>query len=138
MVLKEFVKSLVDTHGTNNPFTICDCLNIKVKYIDVDNIRGLATTVFDSPVIFLNKKLQGFNKAFVLSHELCHILRHDIHSISFSKRHTLQKADVFEKEANAFAALLLLDPATDSYIIGSEPLDDDVKREITERIQDYY
>ena len=132
MAFRKIAAELIETHGTCNPFLICENLNIKVKYQDLDEVKGFATEVLGRPFIFLNNGLQGFSQRFVLAHELYHIICHDIQDINFWEMHTLQNVQKFEDEANDFALALLLDSQTGSYLIGEDPLDDEVERVIAE------
>ena len=137
MTPRKLVNKLEQDYGTNNPFSLCTYLGIRVEYFEGKNVRGLATEVLGCPVILLNSTLQGFSKYFVLAHEIFHVLEHDIKEANFSKKHTFQKTDVFEKEANTFAALLLLDSATHSFAVDCEALDEDVQKEILKVINQY-
>lgn len=58
--------------------------------------------------IFLNSKLDDITKNFVLSHELGHAILHRTSPGFYFKNHTLMRTSVFEKEANTFAAELII------------------------------
>lgn len=108
MDTKKIAVSLIRKFNTNNPFAIADHLSITVLYSDMKNTLGFFSKYKRSKFIHLNNNIPDNLETFVCAHELGHaICHHDINT-PFLKRHTLFSIDKIEREANTFAAELLL------------------------------
>lgn len=102
-------KRLVKTHGTNNPSRIASLENLTVLYEELGkNTWGYYTLIKRIPCIHVNNRLEGFEVAFALAHELGHHFLHPGINTPFLRKSTLFSVDRIEQEANRFALHLLL------------------------------
>lgn len=94
--------------------TICNLLDIKIKYIDLVDSVGLAESDSDgSAVIYIQNGMGGGITRFTIAHELGHWVMHykheevkrELHNDLNPFRKSLKNR--FETEANAFASALL-------------------------------
>lgn len=112
------VKNLVRKWGTRNPFKLCEYLGIYVTFKDLgENPKGFYQKIKGKKVIVINENLDEFSQKIVCAHELGHGTMHCSKQVQFSREHTLfPKHSIYEKEANKFAAELLVDENDDEYI----------------------
>lgn len=95
---------------TRDPFELADCLKIKVYKKDLGSVSGLYRYMKRHRVIYLNSNIEDHYKLrVIMAHELGHALLHSRAQTYFMEHHTLLKTSHYEKEANYFAAELLLD-----------------------------
>ncbi len=110
---REKVKSLVRKFKTRDPFTIAKELGIiiKFKYLSDDYPKGMFTKILRRKFIVLNmsKILNENELRVVIAHELGHAVLHSSDTAFFLHDHTFYSRGRFEKEANYFAAELLID-----------------------------
>ncbi|CAM4182351.1 ImmA/IrrE family metallo-endopeptidase [Paenibacillus alkaliterrae] len=108
MGIRRMVSQLTRNYGTNNPFTIAKQKNILVVYEPLGGVMGYFNTYKRMKMIHLNNSLDEIEMRFTCSHELGHALLHPKVNTPFLKRHTLFSVDRIEREANQFAAELLI------------------------------
>ena len=110
---KEKVRSLVKKFKTRDPFTIAKELGIIIKYknLSSDFPKGMFQKHLRRKFIILNmNKISDENELrMVMAHELGHVVLHSNDIAFFLHDHTFYSRGKFEKEANAFAAELLID-----------------------------
>ena len=111
------VRNLVRKFGTRNPLKICQYLGIIVLFQDLGKVKGYYEKIKGKKVIGININLDPFSRMIVLAHELGHAILHCSGEVQFSKEYTLfPKTSFYEKEANKFAAELLVDENDDEYV----------------------
>ena len=111
MRIKKLVAAVVGRHGSRDPFFICERLNIEIIYYHFsENIKGffVKDNLKKQFIIALNSHLLPRTRKAVLSHELGHAYLHPELSRYYIKRNTLFSTDKFEREADIFAAELLV------------------------------
>ena len=71
-------KILRKSGGCQDPEIICKCLGIELFEYDLGNLKGMYSSADRHRTIFLNKRLTGYLRRFVLAHEIGHdqILEH--------------------------------------------------------------
>lgn len=110
---REKVRSLVKKFKTRDPFIIARELGIivKYKYLSIDFPKGMFKKVLRRKFIIINmSRIVNENELrVVMAHELGHAIMHSSDSAFFLHDHTFYSRGRFEKEANAFAAELLID-----------------------------
>ncbi len=109
MWIKNIVQDLIDNHETNNPFIIAREMNIHVIEHDLhEDIYGFYRYVRRNKFIFINSNLADHKKLFTCGHELGHSILHPDVNTPFMKSNTFFSVDKIEREANQFAAELLI------------------------------
>ena len=99
--IKGTVNKLIKNNNTNNPFLICEALDIVVKYENLGSILGYCDTHFNS------NALEEIHR-FICAHELGHAILHPKINTPFLRNNTLFSVDKIERQANTFAVELLL------------------------------
>ena len=117
------VRDLIKTYETQDPYKLCKYLDIHVRFSKLGKIKGIYKKIRNHKFIAVNEDLLKFEKVVVLSHELGHAIVHDYNDVIMMKTtFVLPKHGKFEREANIFAANLLI---SDDYIGRFEPEDED-------------
>lgn len=102
------VLDLIIKCGTKNPFKLAKKLNIEIIIEDLGEVRGLFKRVLRRKFIFINSKLNDFDKILVCAHELGHAILHSSTNYQFLIDNTsLLKRSRLEDEANLFASYLI-------------------------------
>ncbi|MGL6064218.1 MAG: ImmA/IrrE family metallo-endopeptidase [Fusobacteriaceae bacterium] len=122
MNIKLRVKNLIERWGTRDPFRLCEYLKIVVSYKELENIRGYYTKCLKKKNIVLNENLDELSMKVVLAHELGHAILHKKEINLMKESFMFPKNLVVEKEANKFAAELLIDDESniDDYTLHSD------------------
>lgn len=108
MDIKLKVLNLIVKYGTKNPFKLSKKLNIEIIIEDLGEVRGLFKKVLKRKFIFINSKLNEFDKILVCAHELGHAILHSSSNYQFLIDNTsLLKRSKLEDEANLFASYLI-------------------------------
>lgn len=107
--IKQRVKKLYKKYNTRNPFTLAKKLNIQVIYWDLPSeIRGFYQYEKRNRFIFINSNLSIEEQLVVCAHELGHALLHTQINTSYMRANTFLSINKVEREANRFAAELLI------------------------------
>lgn len=102
------VLNLIIKYGTKNPFKLAKKLNIEILIEDLGEVRGLFKKVLKRKFIFINSRLNEFDKILVCAHELGHAILHSSTNYQFLIDNTsLLKRSKLEDEANLFASFLI-------------------------------
>ena len=105
--MKLRVKNLVEKYNTSNPYTLCEKLNIEIRYFYYEDIKGFFRKVLRRKYIVINEKLDEYSQLVVLCHELGHAIYHSSKNKLLMKINFLNYVPELEKEANEFAAELM-------------------------------
>ncbi len=109
MDIKGIAQKLVKQYKTNNPFDLCDYLNIAVIINDLgEEVRGMYQYYNRKKLIYINTSLDRSDKKIVCSHELGHAVVHPKSNCIFLQHNTFLNTDRLEIEANIFATELLI------------------------------
>lgn len=110
--MKKSIKEMVDYYirkcDSRNPFDIADYLNIQLQIGQLGSKSGCYMFLKNHRCIFLNEDLTEQEKKMVMSHELGHAIMHRKQNCYFIKNKTLLLNSKSEREANVFAAELLI------------------------------
>jgi len=109
MWLKNIVSDLLKKYNTANPFILASLLNIHIIEWDLhEQINGYYKYDRRNRYIVINQNLSDELKYIVCAHELGHAILHTRINTPFMKRNTLLSVNKIEREANRFAAELLI------------------------------
>lgn len=108
MDIKGTVNKLTKNNNTNNPFLICEALDIVVRYENLGSILGYCDTHFRMRTIHINSNAPEEIHRFICAHELGHAILHPKINTPFLRNNTLFSVDKIERQANTFAVELLL------------------------------
>ena len=107
--IEHSVKQLINKCGSADPFLICEKMGIITVDRDLpEHINGFTVTMEEIPFIILNTALNYFNRRITAAHELGHIILHGTTNTVQLSLNTSFCISKFEKEADCFAAHLLL------------------------------
>ncbi len=108
--IPKIVKGLVDKYGTNDPGELADYLNVTIINMPMgDNIAGYYKYLKRRRYIFINSNIKdnSYHKV-ILAHELGHAIMHRTQNCTFMNGYTLLLTSKIERQANRFAAHLLI------------------------------
>lgn len=96
--------------GCLNPVAIAAAAGIRIAIVPLGNIAGNYKLIKRKRWIFVNDNIPTDSPMFkvIVAHELGHALLHRKENCAFIKNHTLLLTSGIEKEANLFAAQLLI------------------------------
>ncbi len=99
--------------GSRDPVAIANYAGIGIHICPLGEIAGNYKLLKRKRWIFVNENMEPGSPMFnvVVAHELGHALLHRKENCAFIKRHTLLLTSGIEREANLFAAQLLIDDA---------------------------
>lgn len=111
--MREGIRSTVETltkkYGTHEPEEICLGIGIPIMLYDLPEVtNGFCLMLSEGTVIVLNQNLAHSQRRAVLAHELGHAVLHKGFNYMFMTEHTNMVTGKFEREADLFAAELLL------------------------------
>ena len=107
--IKELARQLAERFGTADPFALCAALDITVLPVGLPpGVKGFYGCVRGARVLYLNGALEENERRTVCAHELGHALLHEGHNALFLRERTDFVMERYEREADLFAALLLL------------------------------
>lgn len=96
--------------GTRDPIKIAAAAGIRIAIVPLGEISGNYKLIKRKRWIFINDSIPVDSPFFrvVVAHELGHALLHRRENCAFIKSHTLLLTSGIEREANQFAAALLI------------------------------
>ncbi|MEY8339082.1 ImmA/IrrE family metallo-endopeptidase [Lachnospiraceae bacterium 62-35] len=96
--------------GSRDPVTIADYAGIRIAVLPLGSIAGNYKLIKRKRWIFVNSSIPDNSPFFrvVIAHELGHALLHRKENCAFIKSRTLLLTSGIEREANQFAACLLI------------------------------
>lgn len=102
-------KKIAKKYSSNDPFELCSALDVIITVTDLPSgINGFYNNVLGFPFIYLNSKLNNCELKAVCAHELGHMLLHPHMNTLYIKTKTIINGDRLEREADIFAACLLI------------------------------
>ena len=108
--IKRLVRYYERMVGTRNPVTIAEYAGIRIAVLPLGTIAGNYKLINRKRWIFVNDSIPTDSPLFqvVVAHELGHALLHRKENCAFIKNKTLLLTSGIEREANQFAAELLI------------------------------
>lgn len=106
--LKLRAKNLVKKYGTSNPYAIAKELKFEVLFCDMpEKVNGMWRRILRRKYIFIDEKLDEWQKQAVLCHELGRFLLHKGYASYNMAGRTFFLCTRKENEANQFASILM-------------------------------
>ena len=107
-------KILNKSGGSRDPEEICECLGIVLEDgYDLCNLKGMYSSANRHRTIYLNRRLEGYLRRFVLAHEIGHDQipehRKRARNSTYQELQFFGGSDNSEREANSIAAHILID-----------------------------
>lgn len=119
MNAKNVVNGIVDKYGTRDPYEICDLMGIEVERHHLVDVNGYSFEVFGVQQIILSDSLDSCTERYVLAHEIGHAVMHSGFNGAYLMYCTGLAVNKIEKEADAFAAELLI---TDDFLLDNRDM----------------
>ena len=107
--IRGIVDYYVRKYGTRDPFVLASYLNVEVQYGDMGSRSGGYMYLKKHRCIFLNENLSYNEQLMIMAHELGHAIMHRKQNCYFIRNKTLLLNSKTEREANIFAAELLIE-----------------------------
>ena len=108
MEIKERVNKLVRKYKTRDPFEMIKGMNVILVFYPLDGVRGFYQYFQRNNIIYIDETLSEHDKAFVLAHEIGHMILHKKSNAIFMDSRTQFRTSKYENEANKFAIELLI------------------------------
>jgi Zn-dependent peptidase ImmA (M78 family) len=108
MTIDKLVSRLVKKYQTTDPFLIADYLGAIVVLHPLVGIRGFHQYAQRNHIIYIDSNLPEHQQKLVCAHELGHMLLHPKTNSFAINVYTSINTARLEKEANCFAAALLI------------------------------
>lgn len=108
MEIKARVDKLVRKYKTRDPFEMIKGMNVILVFYPLDGIRGFYQYFQRNNIIYIDETLSEHDKAFVLAHEIGHMILHKKSNAIFMDSRTQFRTSKYENEANKFAIELLI------------------------------
>lgn len=107
--IEQTVKQLILKHGTAEPSELCEQMGIMLLEQDLpESVNGFTVTMYDMPFIVINNMLNCYEKRITTAHEIGHIVLHKGTNTIELSMNTSFCVSKFEREADCFAAYLLM------------------------------
>lgn len=106
--IKKKVAYYIRKFDSRNPFEIADALNIEVFRMELGRIAGFYQYIKRHRCIYVHSGLKDYMARIVMAHELGHAVMHRKENCYFIEDRTLFFTSRIEREANRFAAELLI------------------------------
>lgn len=108
MEIKTKVNKLVKKYKTRNPFEMIKGMNVILVLYPLRGVRGFYQYFQRNNIIYIDESLSDTDRAFVLAHEIGHMILHKKSNAIFMDTRTQFKTTRYELEADKFAMELLV------------------------------
>lgn len=108
MEIKARVDKLVKKYKTRDPFEMIKGMNVILVFYPLEGVRGFYQYFQRNNIIYIDETLSDHDKAFVLAHEIGHMILHKKSNAIFMDSRTQFRTSKYENEANKFAIELLI------------------------------
>lgn len=109
MTIKQIVRKLIKKYDTRDLYRLADMLDIDIQFREMNPLtKGMFLHHIRFKRIIINSLLDEQTTSIVLAHELGHAVLHSKNVFYFIKEKSLFPSGRYEREANKFAAELLI------------------------------
>lgn len=109
------INKIVNNFETRDPYKIAKELDVIIVEEDLGEIYGYYSKVSRIPIIHINSRYDDFTKRFICGHELGHSLLHPNENTPMLSKISILSEMKIEKEANYFAANLIIDGSHEEF-----------------------
>lgn len=74
--IHEKALSIINEYHTSDPFKLCSCIGLNVRYADLGSLKGMYKSIAGNYFVIINSSLSEQMSKIVCFHELCHHLLH--------------------------------------------------------------
>lgn len=121
--IRGLARGLVRRYGTSSPAELCDYLSVRMFRCELpEQMGGVSFQTQTGSVILLSRSLAGAELRYCCAHELGHVLLHPGLNAQTMADHTNLCIPKFEREADFFAACLLIEPSLREWHESYDPL----------------
>lgn len=112
--LKDLIADLKERYGADeerpDPVALAEAMGVRVRYFPLGGLKGFYLVLNDIPFIAIDRDLPEALRDVVCAHELGHHLFHreEASRVVFNDYEIYRMENRFERDANLFAALLLI------------------------------
>ncbi len=106
--IRRKVRHLVCKYNTRNPYEIAEAIGARIYFDDLGDVAGFYQYIKRHRCIYINSTLDDRTARIVMAHELGHAIMHRKENCYFIEDQTLFFTSRIEREANRFAAELLI------------------------------
>ncbi len=107
--IRRLVSYYIQKYNTTDPFELAECLNVLVLRFPLGKLDGQYKYLKHTRCIIINSDIDDVNYArIVAAHELGHAIIHTKMNCCFMRNNTLLSTSKVERQANLFAAELLI------------------------------
>lgn len=114
--IRETARGLVRRYGTASPAELCDYLGVRMFRCKLpERTGGVSFQAQTGPVVLLSRKLAGAELRYCCAHELGHVLLDPGLNAQTMASRTNLCIPRFVREADLFAACLLIEPSLEKW-----------------------
>ena len=108
--IHEKAVSIAKEYQTSDPFELCICMGVYVRFADLGSLKGMYKLIAGNPFIIINSSLDEHISRLVCFHELCHHILHShiAESIGIYETMLFDMTARTELEANMLASELMI------------------------------
>lgn len=114
--IKQKVKDIISLYKTADPLEICEKMGIIILEQELpDHVNGFMLNYLESRFIIINCNRDDYEKRITIAHELGHIIMHSTTNSIRLSCNTSFCVSKYEKEADYFAAYILMELEMSSF-----------------------
>ena len=126
--ISEAVGRLIKKYDERDVYRLCELLKIRIEYRDFgtddDAIKGFYFQHSRCKRIYVNSRLDEITTRLIIAHEIGHsVLHKSSGAMTFQENQLFGSVSITEKEANIFAAELLLEDYEIEEALDSDEMD---------------
>lgn len=108
MDIRNVVSAVIHKYDSHDPFEIVEAKGAIVIFAPLIDVRGFYQYFQRNSIIYIDENLDYAERNFVCAHELGHMMLHKKSNAVYMDTKTFFNSNKLEKEANIFAAELLI------------------------------
>lgn len=109
MEINKIVEKIIKKYKSTDPYKLAKEMNTIVMFEPLGSYRGYYNKIYRQKFIHINQDLDEIQKKITCAHELGHSVLHSNTNTPFMRNNTFYSMNKLERQANLFAAYLLID-----------------------------